>query len=196
MSNLRLSYWWLWTILSTGMGRSTVWKVFTDVSEKRIFRVEEVSVNKSIDISCTAEARHQSAMLSSTGVCLGPYLSFIKVLLAHLPLLWYSQSCTYCLHSSTPMLSPALLECPGTKSIICTVFKIPNSVSAGLCIRLCHNWPIQCEEKWWTFEGIRKEGQNREETVSELLGEWSLNRSSLAWNSMGKNQRKYMTEIF
>jgi hypothetical protein len=38
------------------MGRSMVWQVFTDVSEKRIFWIEELSVNKSINISCTAEA--------------------------------------------------------------------------------------------------------------------------------------------
>ena len=81
------------------------------------------------------------------------------------------------------MLSPALLEFPGTKYIICTVFITPISVSAGLYISLCPNSPIQCEEKWWTIEGGReegrkggrkegrKEGQNTAESVSELLGQ-------------------------
>ena len=173
MSNLRLSYWWLQTILSTGMGRSTVWQVFTDVSEKRIFRIAGLSINKSINISCTAEAWHQSVMLSSNGVRSRPYLSSVTILLAHLPLFWYCQSCTYCLHSSTPMLSPSLLESPGTKSIICTVFTIPISVSAGLYSRLGPNLPIQCEEKWWTIEGIRKDGQNEVLIGRRWLGiEW------------------------
>ena len=48
---------------------------------------------------------------------------------------------------SAQQFSPALLEFPGTKSIICTVFIIPISVSAGFYIRLCPNLPIQCEEK-------------------------------------------------
>ena len=165
MSNLRLSYWWLWTIMSTGMGRGTAWQVFTDVSEIRIFRVEELSIDKSINISCTAEAWHQSVMLSSTGVRSGPYLSSVTVPLAHQPSFWYCLSCTYCPHSSTPMLSPELLESPGTKSIICTAFIIPISVSAGLYIRLRPNLPIQCDEKWWTIEGIRAK-QSR-------VGQWA-----------------------
>jgi hypothetical protein len=33
-----------------------MWQVFADVSEKRIFRVEELSINKSINKSSTAEA--------------------------------------------------------------------------------------------------------------------------------------------
>ena len=125
--------------------------------------------------------------------CGQDHTSSVTVPLAHLPLFWY------CQHSSTPVLSPALLEFPGTKSIICTVFIIPISVSAGLYIGLCPNLPIQFDEKWWMIEGSkewRDEGQNGAKSVSKLLGQWSLNRSLLVWNSKGKNQREYITEIF
>jgi hypothetical protein len=79
------------------------------------------------------------------------HISSVTVLLAHLPLFWYCQSCTHCLHSSTPTLSLALLESSGTNSITYTVFIVPISVSAGLYIRLCPNLPIHCEVKWWTI---------------------------------------------
>ena len=60
-------------------------------------------------------------------------------------------------------------------------------------------YPFSVYKKWWMTEGSkewRKEGQNSAKSVSELLGQWNLNRSSLAWNNMGKNQTEYIAEIF
>jgi len=98
--------------------------------------------------------------------CYGtPCSSTIVLVLSELHVLSAQQ------HTSAP---PALLEFPRIKSIICTVFIILISVSAGLYIGLCLNLAIQCEEKWWTIEGSKegnKKEQNRAESICELLGQ-------------------------
>ena len=164
MPNLRRSYWWLWTILSTGMGRSTVWRVFIDVSEKRFFRIEELSIN----ISCTADAWHQSVMLSRPGVQSGPYLSSVTVPLVHLPLFWYCHNCN--VNTAAHQCSPLHCWSSQEQNPLFVLSLKYQSVSASLYIGLCPNLPIQCEEKWWTIEGSkegRKEGRAKQSRVDQ-----------------------------